>query len=40
MANKRMLKKNLGNLMDDLFAAAMLSAVQEGANRDKAAEVQ
>ena len=40
MANKRTLKKNLGNIMDDLFAASMLSAVQEGANREKATEVQ
>ena len=40
MANKRTLKKNLGYIMDDLFAATIMSAVQEGSNKDKATEVQ
>lgn len=40
MASKRIIKKNLQGIMNDLFTATILSAAQENADKQKAYEVQ
>ena len=40
MAKKRIIKKNLGYIMSDLFTATIIAAAGDKADADKVAEVQ